>query len=100
MIRTLADSMGAHVQPRPVHPGPDAVGYHWHRDAAEDRATGQRAFRFLHGPIFANVVLADEINRTPPKTQAVPEAMQERQVTGSRHLYSVRSVRAGDAEPD
>ncbi len=48
----------------------------------EDRSTGERSFRFLHGPIFANVVLADEINRTPPKTQAaLLEAMQERQVT-------------------
>jgi MoxR-like ATPase len=48
----------------------------------EDKATGQRAFRFLPGPIFANVILADEINRTPPKTQAaLLEAMQERQVT-------------------
>jgi MoxR-like ATPase len=54
----------------------------------EDRATGQRAFTFLRGPVFANVVLADEINRTPPKTQAaLLEAMQERQVTvgGKRH---------------
>ena len=45
-------------------------------------------FKFLHGPIFANVILADEINRTPPKTQAaLLEAMQERQVTvgGTRH---------------
>ncbi len=48
----------------------------------EDRATGSRSFRFLKGPIFANLVLADEINRTPPKTQAaLLEAMQERQVT-------------------
>jgi MoxR-like ATPase len=48
----------------------------------EDRATGQRAFKFLQGPIFANVVLADEINRTPPKTQAaLLEAMQERMIT-------------------
>jgi MoxR-like ATPase len=48
----------------------------------EDKATGQRAFRFLAGPVFANVILADEINRTPPKTQAaLLEAMQERQVT-------------------
>jgi len=48
----------------------------------EDRATGQREFRFLQGPIFNNVILADEINRTPPKTQAaLLEAMQERQVT-------------------
>jgi MoxR-like ATPase len=48
----------------------------------EDRGTGQRAFQFLKGPVFANVILADEINRTPPKTQAaLLEAMQERQVT-------------------
>ncbi len=48
----------------------------------EDRTTGKRAFRFVQGPIFANVVLADEINRTPPKTQAaLLQAMQERQVT-------------------
>ena len=48
----------------------------------EDRATGQREFRFLRGPIFSNVILADEINRTPPKTQAaLLEAMQERQVS-------------------
>ncbi|HUT35285.1 MAG TPA: MoxR family ATPase [Planctomycetota bacterium] len=48
----------------------------------EDRSTGERSFRFLKGPVFANVILADEINRTPPKTQAsLLEAMQERQVT-------------------
>jgi len=48
----------------------------------EDRATGNRVYRFVHGPIFANMVLADEINRTPPKTQAaLLEAMQERHVT-------------------
>jgi len=54
----------------------------------EDRSTGEREFRFLRGPIFANVILADEINRTPPKTQAaLLEAMQERQVTagGTKH---------------
>lgn len=54
----------------------------------EDRTTGHRALRFVHGPVFANVILADEINRTPPKTQAaLLEAMQERQVTvgGVRH---------------
>jgi MoxR-like ATPase len=53
----------------------------------EDKATGERSLAFLPGPIFASVVLADEINRTPPKTQAaLLEAMQERQVTagGSR----------------
>jgi len=51
----------------------------------EDRATGHRAMRFMQGPLFANIVLADEINRTPPKTQAsLLEAMQERQVTAGR----------------
>jgi MoxR-like ATPases len=48
----------------------------------EDRATGRRAMQFIRGPIFANIVLADEINRTPPKTQAaLLEAMQEGRVT-------------------
>jgi len=48
----------------------------------EDKSTGSRSLRFVRGPIFAHVVLADEINRTPPKTQAaLLEAMQERQVT-------------------
>jgi len=48
----------------------------------EDRSTGRRTFRFVRGPIFANIVLADEINRTPPKTQAaLLQAMQERAVT-------------------
>ncbi|MCE9544605.1 MAG: MoxR family ATPase [Planctomycetia bacterium] len=54
----------------------------------EDRATGTRQFKFLRGPIFANIILADEINRTPPKTQAaLLESMQEKQVTigGERH---------------
>jgi len=50
----------------------------------EDRGTGSRSLRFVKGPIFANVVLADEINRTPPKTQAaLLEAMQEHQVTAA-----------------
>ncbi len=54
----------------------------------EDKSTGSRELRFVKGPIFSNVILADEINRTPPKTQAaLLEAMQERQVTagGVRH---------------
>ncbi len=51
----------------------------------ENRTTGGREFRFLEGPVFSNVILADEINRTPPKTQAaLLEAMQERQVTVGR----------------
>ena len=54
----------------------------------EDKATGAREMKFVHGPIFANIILADEINRTPPKTQAaLLEAMQEHMVTaaGTRH---------------
>ncbi len=57
----------------------------------EDKSTGQRALKFIPGPIFAHVILADEINRTPPKTQAaLLEAMQERQVTvgNERHVLS------------
>ncbi|MGE0608529.1 MAG: AAA family ATPase [Pirellulales bacterium] len=51
----------------------------------ENKGTGAREFRFLAGPLFSNVILADEINRTPPKTQAaLLEAMQERQVTAGR----------------
>ncbi|QEG35581.1 AAA family ATPase [Bythopirellula goksoeyrii] len=51
----------------------------------ENRSTGQRDLRFLEGPLFSNIILADEINRTPPKTQAaLLEAMQERQVTVGR----------------
>jgi len=54
----------------------------------EDRSTGRRVFRFVKGPIFANIVLADEINRTPPKTQAaLLEAMQERAVTAAGETY-------------
>ena len=54
----------------------------------EDLSTGRRAFRFVQGPVFANVVLADEINRTPPKTQAaLLQAMQEHQVTAGGTTY-------------
>ena len=56
----------------------------------EDRATGRRDTRFIKGPIFANIILADEINRTPPKTQAaLLEAMQEYQVTAGGTLYGL-----------
>ena len=56
----------------------------------EDTATGKRNFRFVRGPIFANVALADEINRTPPKTQAaLLQAMQEHQVTVGGQTYSL-----------
>lgn len=56
----------------------------------EDQSTGKRIFRFIQGPVFANVVLADEINRTPPKTQAaLLEAMQERSVTAGNTTFSL-----------
>ncbi len=57
----------------------------------EDRATGKREITFVKGPIFANIILADEINRTPPKTQAaLLEAMQEYQVTAAGDLYALQ----------
>ncbi len=57
----------------------------------EDRATGKRAIKFIRGPIFANIILADEINRTPPKTQAaLLEAMQEYQVTAGGELLPLQ----------
>jgi MoxR-like ATPase len=56
----------------------------------EDRASGGRSFRFVKGPVFANILLADEINRTPPKTQAaLLQAMQEMQVTVSGQTYDL-----------
>jgi MoxR-like ATPase len=57
----------------------------------DDPVTGQRQFKFLAGPIFANVILADEINRTPPKTQAsLLEAMQERQVSIGGQVHKLQ----------
>ncbi|MHC4879384.1 MAG: AAA family ATPase [Planctomycetota bacterium] len=54
----------------------------------DDPETGRRSFQFMQGPLFTNVLLADEINRTPPKTQAaLLEAMQERHVTVGSHTY-------------
>jgi MoxR-like ATPase len=56
----------------------------------EDHATGRRAFRFIRGPLFANIVLADEINRTPPKTQAaLLQAMQEYRVTAGGETHTL-----------
>lgn len=58
----------------------------------EDRTTGVREFRFIRGPVFSNIVLADEINRTPPKTQsALLQAMQEGQVTSSGQTHALPS---------
>jgi MoxR-like ATPase len=88
MIRTLADALQltfSRIQFTPDLMPADITGT---EVIQEDRATGARAFRFLPGPIFANVILADEINRTPPKTQAaLLEAMQEHQITvgGQQH---------------
>ncbi|UCC45412.1 MAG: MoxR family ATPase [Candidatus Zixiibacteriota bacterium] len=56
----------------------------------EDHATGKRGFRFVRGPVFANIILADEINRTPPKTQAaLLQAMQEHEVTAAGETYKL-----------
>lgn len=56
----------------------------------EDSVTKQRSFRFIPGPVFANIILADEINRTPPKTQAaLLEAMQEHKVTAAGKTYQL-----------
>jgi MoxR-like ATPase len=58
--------------------------------AEEDRSSGHRTFKFIRGPIFANIVLADEINRTPPKTQAaLLQAMQEHEVTAAGTTYKL-----------
>ena len=89
MVRSLADTLGlsfSRVQFTPDLMPADIIGT---EVIQEDRSTGTRELKFLKGPVFANVVLADEINRTPPKTQAaLLEAMQEHQITvgGQRHL--------------
>src|SRR6185503_7676688 len=88
MIRTLADTLSLkfnRIQFTPDLMPADITGT---EVIQEDKTTGARSFRFLEGPIFANVILADEINRTPPKTQAaLLEAMQDHQVTvgGMKH---------------
>ena len=88
-IRTVADALAlkfSRIQFTPDLMPSDITGT---EVIQEDRTTGTREFRFIPGPIFANVILADEINRTPPKTQAaLLEAMQEHQVTagGQRHI--------------
>jgi MoxR-like ATPase len=90
MIRTLADSLNltfSRIQFTPDLMPSDITGT---EVLQEDKATGQRMFKFLHGPLFANVILADEVNRTPPKTQAaLLEAMQERQVTVGRTRHAL-----------
>jgi MoxR-like ATPase len=91
MISTLARSLSmtfARIQFTPDLMPADITGT---EVLQQNRQTGDREFRFIQGPLFHNVVLADEINRTPPKTQAaLLEAMQERQVTvgQTRHIIS------------
>ncbi len=88
LIRSLAELIGldfARIQFTPDLMPSDITGTEL---IALDPETGERSFKFVSGPIFHNVVLADEINRTPPKTQAaLMEAMEEHQVTcgGTRH---------------
>lgn len=88
LIRTLASALSLQfnrIQFTPDLMPADITGT---EVIQEDRSTGVREYRFLPGPVFANIVLADEINRTPPKTQAaLLEAMQEQQVTvgGEKH---------------
>src|SRR5947208_13938765 len=85
LISTLADTLSLkfnRIQFTPDLMPSDITGT---EVIQENKATGAREFKFLAGPLFANVILADEINRTPPKTQAaLLEAMQERQVTAGR----------------
>jgi MoxR-like ATPase len=87
MVRSLAGALDLRfrrVQFTPDLMPSDITG----TDLVEQTADGRRAFRFVEGPLFANIVLADEINRAPPKTQsALLEAMQERQVTVGQKSY-------------
>jgi MoxR-like ATPase len=86
MIRSVAEAM--RLEFRRIQFTPDLVpsDITGTEILEEDSATGGRTFRFVPGPVFANVVLADEINRAPPRTQAaLLEAMQEHSVTASGH---------------
>ncbi|MBM4283253.1 MAG: MoxR family ATPase [Deltaproteobacteria bacterium] len=88
LIQTLADTLGLsfnRIQFTPDLMPSDITG----TDVLEeDKTTGARTFRFLKGPVFAHVLLADEINRTPPKTQAaLLQAMQEQKVTAGGTTY-------------
>ena len=90
MVRTLAESMSLsfnRVQFTPDLMPADITGT---EVLQQNQSSGERELKFLPGPVFANVVLADEINRTPPKTQAaLLEAMQERQVTAGGHRHQL-----------
>jgi MoxR-like ATPase len=88
LIQTVAEALDLHfsrIQFTPDLMPTDITGT---EVIEEDRTTGKRVFRFVKGPVFANIVLADEINRTPPKTQAaLLQAMQERAVTAAGVTY-------------
>ena len=88
LIRTLSDALDlkfSRIQFTPDLMPSDITGT---EIIEEDHQTGKRSFKFVHGPVFANVVLADEINRTPPKTQAaLLEAMQEHHVTAAGQTF-------------
>lgn len=88
LIRTLSDAVDlqfSRIQFTPDLMPSDITGT---EIIEEDATTGRRSFKFVKGPVFANVVLADEINRTPPKTQAaLLEAMQEHRVTASGETF-------------
>ncbi len=88
LVRTLAQALDlkfSRIQFTPDLMPSDITGT---EILEEDRTTGQRVFRFVKGPIFAHIVLADEINRTPPKTQAaLLEAMQEQHVTAAGQTF-------------
>src|SRR5262249_19394764 len=84
MVRSLAEAV--HLEFRRIQFTPDLVpsDITGTEILEDDSATGSRSFRFVRGPIFSNIVLADEINRAPPRTQAaLLEAMQEHSVTAS-----------------
>jgi MoxR-like ATPase len=90
MVRTLADALGLRfrrIQFTPDLMPSDITGTDI---IEEDLTTGHRKWTFVEGPIFGNIILADEINRTPPKTQsALLEAMQEHSCTVRGHIYSL-----------
>ena len=92
MVRTIAQTLGLlfrRIQFTPDLMPSDITGTDI---IEEDITTGHRKWTFVEGPIFGNVVLADEINRTPPKTQAAMlEAMQERSCTVRGHVYQLPS---------
>ena len=87
LVRTLAEALEPPVLAHPVHARPDAGRHPRHDGHRRDARRAARSFEFRKGPIFANIVLADEINRATPKTQsALLEAMQEHRVTvGKTH---------------